>query len=191
MPQRDESRHQFTECFAARRDPVRRAAYLLCGDWYLADDLTQAAFVRLAAAWHRVRDPGALDAFTRTCLVRAYLTEARRMWRRREQPVAEPPDMSTVDDSAELTTAQVVFASALRRLPARQRATLVCRFYERLDVAETAAVMGCSEGTVKSQTARALAALRVELADAGYPGVASPALGSPTLSSPITVGETE
>ena len=67
----------FVEYFAARRDTVRRTAFLLCGDWHWADDLTQATFIRLAGAWDRVRDPAALDAFTRTCLVRVYLSESR------------------------------------------------------------------------------------------------------------------
>ncbi|MET7425075.1 SigE family RNA polymerase sigma factor [Dactylosporangium sp. NPDC005555] len=161
----DASAAEFEEYFAARRDVVRRAAYLLCGDWYWADDLTQIAFVRLAAGWHKIRDRAALDAFVRTCLVRAYLDETRRVWRRREHSHAELPDLGTTDDSAEATTRRVVFAAALRQLAPRQRAALVCRFYQGLDVAETADVLGCSQGTVKSQTARALARLRTLLDD--------------------------
>lgn len=156
---------EFEEYFAARRDTVRRAAYLLCGDWHWADDLTQIAFVRLAAGWHRVRDRAALDAFVRTCLVRAYLDETRRVWRRRERIQAELPDLSTADDDAETTTRRVMFAATLRQLAPRQRAVLVCRFYQGLDVAETAEVLGCSAGTVKSQTARALARMRTLLDD--------------------------
>ncbi len=156
---------EFAEYFAARRDAVRRAAYLLCGDWYWADDLTQVAFVRLAAGWHRVRDRAALDAFVRTCLVRAYLDETRRVWRRREHTQAEPPDVGMADDDADATTRRVVFEAALRQLAPRQRAVLVCRFYQGLDVAETAEVLGCSAGTVKSQTARALARMRALLDD--------------------------
>jgi RNA polymerase sigma-70 factor (sigma-E family) len=162
----DEGRRQFSEFFAARRDVVRRTAYLMCGDWHWADDLTQSAFIRLAAAWHRVRDPQALDAFVRTCLVRTYLAETRRVWRRRERPVAETPDLAGLEDDAETATRRMVFAQALRQVPARQRVTLICRFYQGLDVAETAAVLGCSEGTVKSQTSRGLAALREVLGDA-------------------------
>ncbi|GGM25545.1 RNA polymerase sigma24 factor [Dactylosporangium sucinum] len=137
----------------------------MCGDWYWADDLTQIAFVRLAAGWHRVRDRAALDAFVRTCLVRAYLSEARRVWRRRERSQAELPDLGTPDDNAETATRRVVFAAALRRLPPRQRAVVVCRFYQGLEVASTAEALGCSAGTVKSQTAKALARLRTLLDD--------------------------
>ncbi|SCL16124.1 RNA polymerase sigma-70 factor, sigma-E family [Micromonospora rhizosphaerae] len=162
----DEGRRQFSDYFAARREVVRRTAYLMCGDWHWADDLTQAAFIRVAASWHRIRDPEALDAFVRTCLVRTYLSETRRVWRRRERSVAETPDRAGPDDDAETTTRRMVFVQALRHVPPRQRVTLVCRFYQGLDVAETAAALGCSEGTVKSQTARGLAALRQILGDA-------------------------
>jgi RNA polymerase sigma-70 factor (sigma-E family) len=162
----DEDRRHFSEYFAARHEVVRRAAYLMCGDWHWADDLTQSAFIRLAAGWHRIRDPLAVDAFVRTCLVRAYLSETRRLWRRRERPMAEPPDVPGAGDDAEDATRRVVFARALRQVPPRQRVTLICRFYQGMDVAETAAALGCSEGTVKSQTARGLATLRAVLGDA-------------------------
>ncbi|HYN97768.1 MAG TPA: SigE family RNA polymerase sigma factor [Pilimelia sp.] len=162
----DTDRREFADYFTARRDAVRRAAYLMCGDWHWADDLTQTAFIRLAQSWHRVRDRQALDAFVRTCLVRVYLAETRRVWRRRERAFAEPPERIDAADDAEVIARRVMFADAVRRLPPRQRVTLVCRFYQGLDVAETAVALGCSEGTVKSQTARGLVALRRLLGDA-------------------------
>jgi RNA polymerase sigma-70 factor (sigma-E family) len=152
-------RLEFTEYFNAKRDWVRRAAYLLCGDWHLADDLAQITFVRLAAAWDRIREPAALDAFTRTCLIRVYLSESRRMWRRRESSAATQPDPG-VGDHAERIDVRIGVIAAMKTLPPRQRATLVCRYYQGLDVEQTADVLGCSTGTVKSQTARALASLR-------------------------------
>ncbi|MET7403030.1 SigE family RNA polymerase sigma factor [Dactylosporangium sp. NPDC005572] len=152
-----EDQRQFREYFVARHEAVRRTAYVLCGDWHWADDLTQNAFMRLAVAWRTVRDREALDAFVRTCLVRAYLADVRRVWRRREQSVAEPPEHARDGDDP---ASRVAFTVALRRLPARQRAVLVCRFYHDLDVEATAATLGCSAGTVKSQTARGLAKLR-------------------------------
>jgi RNA polymerase sigma-70 factor (sigma-E family) len=157
---------QLREFFAVRRDVVRRTAYLLCGDWHWADDLTQAAFMRLDASWSRIRDPGALDAYVRTCLVRAYLRETRRVWRRRERPVAELPDDRLVADPVGGADDRMTFATALRRLPPRQRAVLVCRYYQDLDVAATARALGCSPGTVMSQTARGLETLRELLGDA-------------------------
>ncbi|WP_238017135.1 SigE family RNA polymerase sigma factor [Dactylosporangium sp. AC04546] len=152
-----EDQRQFREYFVARHEAVRRTAYVLCGDWHWADDLTQNAFMRLAVAWRTVRDREALDAFVRTCLVRAYLSDVRRVWRRREQSVADLPEHPRDGDD---TASRVAFTAALRRLPARQRAVLVCRFYHDLDVEATAATLGCSAGTVKSQTARGLAKLR-------------------------------
>jgi RNA polymerase sigma-70 factor (sigma-E family) len=159
----DEQRRQFAEYFAARRDAVRRLAYLLCGDWYLADDLTQSAFMRLAVGWSRVREAGALDAYVRTCLIRAYLSETRRAWRRRERASPRPPEMMSTEDSSGGVELRMAVTAALRRLPPNQVAILVCRYYLDMDVAATAEALGCAEGTVKSKTARALAALRALL----------------------------
>ena len=152
-------REDFTAYFIARLDTVRRTAYLLCGDWHLADDLAQITFVRLSAAWDRVREPAALDAFTRTCLIRVYLSESSRMWRRREKSAAGPPEVAVADHAAHVET-RLGIVAAMKALPPRQRATLVCRYYQGLDVEATATALGCSTGTVKSQTARALATLR-------------------------------
>ncbi|MGH3837426.1 MAG: sigma factor, partial [Pseudonocardiaceae bacterium] len=80
MDQRDEQ--EFADYFAARRDAVRRTAYLICGDWHRADDLAQAAFVALHRRWSKIRDKGALDAYVRRTLVRAAIDESRRPWRR-------------------------------------------------------------------------------------------------------------
>lgn len=156
---------QFSEYYAARRDMVRRTAYLLCGDWHWADDLTQVAFMRLAVSWRKVKDHGALDAFVRTCLLRAYLSEARRAWRRRESSRADVPDTRAAPDAVEQSAARTAFTAALGQLPPRQRAVLVCRYYQDLDVAATAEAMRCSEGTVKSHAARALTRLRQLLGD--------------------------
>src|SRR3954451_23626430 len=82
---------EFAEYFRARRDAVRRTAFLLCGDWHRADDHAQSAFVALHRHWHRIRDPQALDAWVRRTLVRAVVDESRRPWRR-ERPVDVTPD---------------------------------------------------------------------------------------------------
>jgi RNA polymerase sigma-70 factor (sigma-E family) len=139
---------------------------MLCGDWHWADDLTQSAFMRLAVNWRKVRDRQALDAFVRTCLMRAYFSDLRKVWRRRERSVAEPPDLA-VDGAGDGTDDRAAFLAALRRLPPRQRAVLVCRYYQDLDVAATAQTLGCSPGTVRSQAARGLAKLRDLLAENG------------------------
>jgi RNA polymerase sigma-70 factor (sigma-E family) len=162
-----EEQQQFREYFTARRDVVRRTAYVLCGDWHWADDLTQSAFMRLAVSWRTVRDREALDGFVRTCLMRVYLSDVKRVWRRRERTVAEPPDVATRTNTTERATGRMTFVAALRRLPPRQRAVLVCRYYQDLDVAATAVALGCSQGTVKSQAARGLAKLRELLEEHG------------------------
>jgi RNA polymerase sigma-70 factor (sigma-E family) len=166
---------EFSAYVLARRDAVRRAAYLLCGDWHQADDLTQMAFVKLHGAWKRVRDRRALDAYVRSTLVRATIDESRRPWRR-EKAVDTVPDQpalsgtgSTVDIAAEVVDSEMVRA-ALASVPPGQRAVLVLRYFEGLGVAETAAALRCSEGNVKSQTARGLAALRAALQARGEIG---------------------
>ncbi len=165
MEQRDEQ--EFAEYFAARRDAVRRTAYMLCGDWHRADDLAQTAFVALHRKWRKVRDRGALDAYVRRTLVRAMIDESRRPWRR-ERHVAELPDAArpAAGDLADAVANRAALLDGLRRVPPRQRAVLVLRFLEGLDVAATAEALRCSEGTVKSQTARGLSALRDALGDA-------------------------
>ena len=164
---------QFAAYFTARRDVVRRTAYLLCGDWHFADDLTQMSFVRVAAGWRKVRDREALDAYVHTVLIRTFLAEQRRWFRRRERTTAEVVDAGPggsagsagAADAADAVSRRLVLAAALRRLPDGQRAVIVARFYADLDVAATAEALGCSPGTVKSQTARAVRALREHLTD--------------------------
>jgi RNA polymerase sigma-70 factor (sigma-E family) len=163
VEQRDEE--AFAEYFAARRDAVRRSAYLLCGDWHRADDLAQTAFVALHRRWRKVRDRGALDAYVRRTLVRAVIDESRRPWRR-ERFVDELPEVAQSDGAVDTTVAnRTALLDGLRRVPPRQRAVLVLRFLEGLDVTATAEALKCSEGTVKSQTARGLSALRAALGD--------------------------
>lgn len=157
---------EFAEYFDARRDAVRRTAYLLCGDWHRADDHAQAAFVALHRHWRRIRDRGALDAWVRRTLVRTVVDESRRPWRR-ERSTAELPDAARDTDAGahDAVATRHALVEGLRAVPPRQRAVLVLRYFDDLDVAATAAVLGCSEGTVKSQTAHGLAALRAALGD--------------------------
>jgi RNA polymerase sigma-70 factor (sigma-E family) len=158
----------FEEYFRLRRERVRRSAYLLCGDWHRADDLAQTAFVRLHRRWSSVRDPRAIDAYLRKTLVRVMIDETRRPWRR-ERFVAEAPEpeaRSGDPGHADEVVTRHTLVDALRRVPPRQRAVLVLRFLEGLDVAATAETLGCREGTVKSQTAHGLTALRTVLGGA-------------------------
>jgi RNA polymerase sigma-70 factor (sigma-E family) len=167
VDQRDEQ--EFRQYFAARRDAVRRSAYLLCGDWHRADDLAQTAFVALHRRWHKIRDRAALDAYVRRSVVRAVIDESRRPWRR-ERFTGEVPDVADTaagaPDVGEAVATRSALLAALAKVPPRQRAVLVLRYLEGLDVSGAAAALGCTEGTVKSQTSRGLAALRAELGEA-------------------------
>jgi RNA polymerase sigma-70 factor (sigma-E family) len=163
VDQRDEQ--EFAEYFVARREAVRRTAYLLCGDWHRADDLAQTAFVAVHRRWTKIRDREALDAYVRKTVVRAVIDESRRPWRR-ERFVERLPETPTADnDIGDAVATREALVGALRKVPPRQRAVLVLRFLEGLDVASAAKALKCTEGTVKSQTARGLEALRTQLGD--------------------------
>jgi RNA polymerase sigma-70 factor (sigma-E family) len=163
VEQRDEQ--EFAEYFAARRDAVRRTAYLMCGDWHRADDLAQTAFVALHRRWKKIRDREALDAYVRRTVVRAVIDESRRPWRRERFTDQLPDAPTTATEVGDAVATRHVLLDGLRRVPPRQRAVLVLRFLEGLDVAAAAKVLKCTEGTVKSQTARGLETLRAELGD--------------------------
>ncbi len=169
-----EEEAQFSVYVTDRRDRVRRTAYLICGDWHRADDLTQIAFVKLYGAWGQIRDHGALDAYVRRCLMRAAVDESRRPWRRERavEVLPEMPDESGIaGDIATGVVDREIIRKALEEVPAGQRAVLVLRYFDGMDVAGTAAALECSEGNVKSQTARGLAALKAALArQAAVPG---------------------
>jgi RNA polymerase sigma-70 factor (sigma-E family) len=167
---------EFTDYVGARSGWLRRIAFLLCQDWDHSDDLVQAAFTSLYVHWSRVRGADHLDAYTRTILVRVYLGEQRTGWARKVTLAAWlPEELSEVTDQE---TALDVRA-ALAGLPPRQRATIVLRYYCDLNIDQTARALGCSAGTVKSQTSKGLVALRQALeqpaaARAGRPGPALP-----------------
>ncbi len=149
----------FSAYFAARAHSLRATAYLLCGDWHRAEDITQVAMTKLYLAWPRLREFG-MDAYARKVVVRTFLAENRRLWRRREHLTHEPPEPSTQDGDADR---RLLVEAALATVPPRQRAVLVLRYWNDLSVEDTAEVLGCSTGNVKSQAARGIAALRRRL----------------------------
>jgi RNA polymerase sigma-70 factor (sigma-E family) len=142
---------------ARRAVLVRVAALLVSGDLAKAEDVVQTALTRLYLAWPRVR-PKTLDAYARRCVVNAAMDDRRSLFRRREQVQGQLPDVAAVE--AEYGNEAAVVA-LLATLPASMRAAVVLRYVEGLSVAETADAMGCSEGNVKSQSARGLERLRV------------------------------
>ncbi|GAB3433151.1 SigE family RNA polymerase sigma factor [Actinophytocola sediminis] len=165
MRKADEDR--FREFTREQAVPLRRTAYLLCGDWHLADDLTQQALIKLHGAWTRLKCEAQPVSYARKILLRCWLDERRRPWRRAERrdgELPEQPDESLRPDiRQELASLRAELFSTLSEIGPRQRAVLVLRYFESLSIAETADVLGCSEGTVKSQTTRGLAAARAVL----------------------------
>ena len=154
---------EFSEFVRARRTHLRRIAYAVCGDWHRADDLVQTALVKLYVAWPRVRRDGREEAYTRTIIVRSHIDETRRPWRR-ERPGDVPAD-ATARDPLPVEEQDALF-TALQALPTMQRKVVLLRHWLGLSVAETAAELAISQGTVKSHSSRALAALQAVLTSA-------------------------
>lgn len=149
---------EFRTWAAARRDGMRRTAFLLSGDWFLADDLVQDALTRMYVVWPRVAATGDPSAYARRVLLNLYLDHRRRP-AQREQVVACLPDVAG-PSSSEPSEHREQLMAALMQVPRGQRAVLVLRFWEDLSVEQAAAVLGTSVGNVKSQTSRGLVALR-------------------------------
>jgi RNA polymerase sigma-70 factor (sigma-E family) len=156
--ERDE---EFNAYVLARQAWLHKIAFLLCQDWHRAEDLVQTAVTRLYTNWRRATEVDNLDGYSRTVLVRVYLGEQRTGWWRLVTSVGRLSD--TEATSAVDSAALLDLHTALAALAPRQRATVVLRFYCQLSVEETATALDCSPGTVKSQTSKALIALRRRL----------------------------
>jgi RNA polymerase sigma-70 factor (sigma-E family) len=152
-------REDFDAFVRARSRPLLQAAWLLTGDWPAAEDLLQSALVKVYLSWGRIRREGNADAYARRVLVTTYITGWRRRWRS-EVPSETLPDQVAWRDQFAASDLRHVVVHALRQLPRRQRAVVVLRYYCDLSEREVAEALGCSEGTVKSQAAKGLAALR-------------------------------
>ncbi|MGE3378393.1 MAG: SigE family RNA polymerase sigma factor [Nocardioides sp.] len=148
----------FEEFVAARSSGLLRTAYLLTHDHALAEDLLQTSLTRAWFAWSRI--DGNPEAYVRRILVNTYASWWRRKWNG-EHPTEELPDRTGSDFTDGAASGQDLW-SALARLPRRQRAVIVLRYFEDLTEAETARTLGCSVGTVKSQTSKAMAHLRID-----------------------------
>jgi RNA polymerase sigma-70 factor (sigma-E family) len=158
---------EYTEYVTARLSSLRRLAAVLCDDWQHADDLVQATLIKLYARWGRVRAATHPDAYARAVLVHEFIHERRSGWAKRVSlrgSVADSP-AATVDQDAALD-----LRAAVAALPDRQRATLVLRYYCDLNIDQAAEFLGCSPGTVKSQTSRGLEAVRRALGPAPAAG---------------------
>jgi RNA polymerase sigma-70 factor (sigma-E family) len=150
----------FGQFVAARSPALLRCAWLLTGDEALAEDLVQTVLARVWPRWDRIyRTDTSAEAYVRKMMVTTYATWMRRKWRA-ERPTERVPEHPVpADNYAEVDDREEV-RRALAVLPPRQRAVIVLRYYEDLTEMQTAGVLGCSVGTVKSQTSKALAKLR-------------------------------
>ena len=157
-------RHEVDEEFAsyvrARQHRLLRAAYLVCGDAHLAEDLLQGALTKLATRWDKLRHENP-DAYVRRILYRDAVSSWRRT--RRESLSSLPLIEVPVGDRSAQTGQRVDLERALAELTPKQRAVVVLRFFEDRSELEAAEVLGVSVGTVKSQTHAALARLRTLL----------------------------
>lgn len=148
---------EFTEYMSARMPSLRRLARLLCQDWSLADDLLQLAMIKTYLHWPSVTGADNTDAYVRAILVREFVQQRRSGWARRVTPASRPIETAAAiadhDGALDLR-------AAVAALPPRQRAVMVLRYFCGLNVDQTAHALGCTPGTIKSQTAKALEALR-------------------------------
>ena len=148
----------FTEFVSVRSTALLRTAYLLTGNWATAEDLLQTALAKCWRSWPRLSDHP--EPYLRTVLLNTYLSWRRRRWND-ETPSSELPEVAVADGTVAVDQRHAMWL-ALRRLPPRQRAVVVLRYYDDLSETETARVLGISVGAVKSQASKALATLRVD-----------------------------
>jgi RNA polymerase sigma-70 factor (sigma-E family) len=151
-------RSAFDVFVAGSSDRLVRTAYLLCGDRGHAEDLAQTALMRTARRWRTARQ--APEAYARRVLLNLVKDRWRDLARR---PAEAPLEVDVPAQGSDAILDRDALVRAARGLPDGQRAVLVLRYFDDLSVEDTAAALGCSAGTVKSQTARALANLRAAL----------------------------
>jgi RNA polymerase sigma-70 factor (sigma-E family) len=149
----------FEDFVAGRGQALQRFGYALTGDWALAEDLLQTALAKAYSRWSRVQrdDP---EAYVRKIMVNTWSSWWRRKWRG-ELPAAEVPEIVAPDSFAAVDSRHAL-RDALAQLPPGQRAVVVLRYHQDLSEAQVAELLGVSVGTVKSQAAKALAALRAQ-----------------------------
>lgn len=156
----------FTEFATAASPRLRRTAFLLCGDWHLAQDLAQTTLAKVFAVWWRVSRKDTLFAYASRTLVNTYLAD-RRKHGNREIITSQVPELSVSSETPEL---RLVLLDALATLPPKARVVVVMRYWDDMSIEQVADVLGCSTGNVKSQCSRALDKLRAVLYEPGITG---------------------
>ena len=149
---------EFREFVTTRRNALLRSAYLLTGDHGKAEDLVQTTLERTHRRWGRIQHRDSPERYARRVMINLTISTSR-LKRFRERPLESAPEPRTADPCDRVAERDLLW-SALQQLPAGMRAALVLRYYEDLSQEETASLLGCSVGTVKSQTSRGLASLR-------------------------------
>ena len=155
----------FTDYVRAHQRALARFAYLLTGDAHLAEDLVQSALAKVYRRWDDISRMDAPDAYVRRVMVNEHATWWRRAWRRRERTDSDLVSLRAPAAPSEARHDADLWAR-VQTLSPRQRAAIVLRFYEDLSEAQTAEILGCSVGSVKTHTSRALAALRRSMMEA-------------------------
>lgn len=161
---RNADRAEFEQFVDAHGRELRRTAFLMCGDWHRAEDATQDALAKLYVAWTRLERSGGLRSYAHRAVTTAVLDQGRRPWRREIVGAASPEEHSDPSAGADRRLAVV---RVLQELPRRRRQCVVLRYFADLSVEDTAVHLGISQGTVKSQTARALEQVRISLVARG------------------------
>ncbi len=157
MPSTDRDT-EFAAYMSARQASLLRTAYLISGDSHTAEDLVQTALAKLYLSWDKVTQRDSIDGYVRRIIVNEHNSLWRRPWKRRESSTDQLPERTEAHRGAAGPDADLW--AFVQSLPRKQRAAVVLRYYEELSEAETAEALGVTVGTVKSQTSRALAALR-------------------------------
>lgn len=178
MASREDEFTSFAEAVVSR---LLDTAYLLCGDWQSAEDLTQTTLAKVFAAWHRIRNQDSRYAYAKRTLLNTYFVDCRKK-RFREVLSGAAGDLPEREEEPDAPELRLELTDALAMLPPKARAVVVLRYWEDLSIEQVAAQLGCSTGNVKSQSARALDKLRRLLdspADVGSPVLATEDSGNP------------
>lgn len=154
---------RFEEFVGTRLPTVLRFAGVLTGDRALAEDVVQEVLIRASARWQRIGQLDRPEHYVRKMVVNEYLSWRRRSWRLVPGGAGPEIDRRQAPDYAQAYAERDALLAELSKLPRRQRAVLVLRYYEGLSDTEIADVLGCAPGTVRGYASRALAALRIEL----------------------------
>jgi RNA polymerase sigma-70 factor (sigma-E family) len=148
---------EFAAFVTERAHVLLKTAYALTGDRHAAEDLVQTALAKAFARWRRIDEP---EPYLRKAIYHDFVSSRRSRRSQAEISVAQPPERAGGRYTESDTALRLMLRDALQRLPPRQRAVLILRYFEDLSVQETAAVLSCRQGTVASQASRGLAKLR-------------------------------